>query len=137
MQKVPYSNLILLVVDTTCPCGNKQLSITSEEIIYDNKSSNGCLHKPKDSLYRRRPPKCINYHPEVSIVEWPYCSAFNFAILTGNRNPCLRHGSSGYDQHHDLVDRFNALPVRPFIVIIKKEISNCKFNTYFDKFKNN
>lgn len=66
MQKVPYSNLILLVVDTTCPCGSKQLSITSEEIVYDNKSGNGCLHKPKDGLYRRRPPKCINYHPEVS-----------------------------------------------------------------------
>nr|XP_022915064.1 voltage-dependent calcium channel subunit alpha-2/delta-3 isoform X1 [Onthophagus taurus] len=63
VQKVPHSNLILLVVDTLCPCGSKQLSITPQELIYDN--GNGrCLHKPKESLYRRRPPKCINYHPE-------------------------------------------------------------------------
>lgn len=65
VQKIPHSNLILLVVDTLCPCGSKQLSITPQEMVYDN-GNGGCLHKPKDSLYRRRPPKCINYHPEVS-----------------------------------------------------------------------
>ncbi|XP_017785728.1 PREDICTED: voltage-dependent calcium channel subunit alpha-2/delta-3 isoform X2 [Nicrophorus vespilloides] len=63
VQKVPHSNLILLVVDTLCPCGSKQLSITPQELVYDS-GNGGCLHKPKDSLYRRRPPKCINYHPE-------------------------------------------------------------------------
>lgn len=66
VQKVPHSNLILLVVDTTCPCGNKQLSITPQERIYDNGDTR-CLHKSNDGLYRRRPPKCINYHPEVSL----------------------------------------------------------------------
>ncbi|KYB29565.1 voltage-dependent calcium channel subunit alpha-2/delta-3 isoform X2 [Tribolium castaneum] len=65
VQKIPHSNLILLVVDTMCPCGSKQFSITPHELIYDT-GNGGCLHKPKDSLYRRRPPKCINYHPEVS-----------------------------------------------------------------------
>ncbi|XP_018325617.1 voltage-dependent calcium channel subunit alpha-2/delta-3 isoform X2 [Agrilus planipennis] len=61
VQKIPHSNLILLVVDTLCPCGSKQLSIQPQEILYESKE---CLHKPKDGLYRRRPPKCINYHPE-------------------------------------------------------------------------
>ncbi|KAG5895094.1 hypothetical protein JTB14_023267 [Gonioctena quinquepunctata] len=63
VQKIPHSNLILLVVDTVCPCGSKQLSIVPQEVSYESKNG-GCLHKPKDSLYRRRPPKCINYHPE-------------------------------------------------------------------------
>ena len=52
-------------MDTLCPCGSKQFSIAPQELIYDT-GNGGCLHKPKDSLYRRRPPKCINYHPEVS-----------------------------------------------------------------------
>lgn len=67
VQKIPHSNLILLVVDTLCPCGSKQLSIAPQEIVYDS-GSGGCSHKTKDGLYRRRPPKCINYHPEVCIV---------------------------------------------------------------------
>ncbi|KAK9758435.1 VWA N-terminal [Popillia japonica] len=73
VQKVPHSNLILLVVDTLCPCGSKQLSINPQEITYDNNANGGCLHKPKDSLYRRRPPKCINYHPEE--IEIPVCGS--------------------------------------------------------------
>ena len=32
MQKIPHSNLILLVVDTLCPCGSKQLDIEPQEI---------------------------------------------------------------------------------------------------------
>ncbi|XP_068916556.1 voltage-dependent calcium channel subunit alpha-2/delta-3 isoform X1 [Tenebrio molitor] len=67
VQKIPHSNLILLVVDTLCPCGSKQFSIAPQELIYDT-GNGGCLHKPKDSLYRRRPPKCINYHPEESEI---------------------------------------------------------------------
>lgn len=70
VQKIPHSNLILLVVDTLCPCGSKQLSITPQEILYDA-ANGGCSHKSKDSLYRKRPPKCINYHPEVSN---PFCT---------------------------------------------------------------
>ena len=54
------------MVDTLCPCGSKQLSITSQELTYA--SGNGCTHKPKDILFRKRPPKCINYHPEVNLV---------------------------------------------------------------------
>ncbi|GJQ67510.1 hypothetical protein Trydic_g5143 [Trypoxylus dichotomus] len=72
VQKVPHSNLILLVVDTLCPCGSKQLNNNPREIIY-NTASGGCLHKPKDSLYRRRPPKCISYHPEE--IEIPVCGS--------------------------------------------------------------
>lgn len=33
VQKVPHSNLILLVVDTLCPCGSKQLDIGPQEAV--------------------------------------------------------------------------------------------------------
>lgn len=68
VQKIPHSNLILLVVDTLCPCGSKQLSITPEELVYESRDQNGCTHRPRPILYRKRPPKCINYHPEVSVI---------------------------------------------------------------------
>ncbi|KAL1492838.1 hypothetical protein ABEB36_011020 [Hypothenemus hampei] len=64
VQKIPHSNLILLVVDTLCPCGSKQLSITPQELAYEAREQNGCTQRPKGSLFRRRPPKCISYHPE-------------------------------------------------------------------------
>ncbi|XP_018576080.1 voltage-dependent calcium channel subunit alpha-2/delta-3 isoform X2 [Anoplophora glabripennis] len=80
VQKIPHSNLILLVVDTMCPCGSKQLSIIPQEVNYESKNG-GCLHKPKDSLYRRRPPKCINYHPEETEIH--ICgSASKMPIIT-------------------------------------------------------
>jgi hypothetical protein len=60
VQKIPHSNLILLVVDTLCPCGSKSLSITPQEVMH----SSVCPIQ-KDSLYRRRPTKCVSYHPEV------------------------------------------------------------------------
>ena len=54
---------MLLVVDTLCPCGSKQLSITPQEVINER----ACDFK-YDNLYRRRLSKCINYHPEVSLL---------------------------------------------------------------------
>jgi len=70
VQKIPRSNLILLVVDTLCPCGSKQLSITPQEVNYESLQgvavTTRCRVKPQETMYRRRPPKCMNYHPEVS-----------------------------------------------------------------------
>ncbi|XP_014599810.1 PREDICTED: voltage-dependent calcium channel subunit alpha-2/delta-3 isoform X1 [Polistes canadensis] len=60
VQKIRHTNLILLVVDTLCPCGNKQLSIEPIEAMTEP----GACTARRERLYRRRPPKCINYHPE-------------------------------------------------------------------------
>ncbi|XP_071455009.1 voltage-dependent calcium channel subunit alpha-2/delta-3 isoform X2 [Hetaerina americana] len=101
VQKIPHSNLILLVVDTLCPCGSKLLSIVPREVVPGAGASvsgatsasgnevlspssspstppasspanggSGGSHcpRPKDALYRRRPPKCMNYHPEESEI---------------------------------------------------------------------
>ncbi|CAH1121282.1 unnamed protein product [Ceutorhynchus assimilis] len=65
VQKIPHSNLILLAVDTLCPCGSKQLSISPQELAYESRGDqSGCAHRPRPELYRKRPPKCISYHPE-------------------------------------------------------------------------
>nr|XP_031849146.1 voltage-dependent calcium channel subunit alpha-2/delta-3 isoform X2 [Nomia melanderi] len=60
VQKIRHTNLILLVVDTLCPCGSKQLSIEPIEAL----AKTGACTARRERLYRRRPPKCINYHPE-------------------------------------------------------------------------
>ncbi|XP_055382086.1 voltage-dependent calcium channel subunit alpha-2/delta-3 isoform X2 [Condylostylus longicornis] len=63
VQKIPHSNLILLVVDTLCPCGSKQLDIEPIETpggIGACSTRRQTLEKEK----RMRPKTCINYHPE-------------------------------------------------------------------------
>ncbi|XP_034941199.1 voltage-dependent calcium channel subunit alpha-2/delta-4 isoform X2 [Chelonus insularis] len=69
VQKILHTNLILLVVDTLCPCGSKQLSIEPVEAITEP----GACTARRERLYRKRPPKCINYHPEE--MEIKYCGA--------------------------------------------------------------
>ncbi|XP_037897519.1 voltage-dependent calcium channel subunit alpha-2/delta-3 isoform X2 [Glossina fuscipes] len=63
VQKIPHSNLILLVVDTLCPCGSKQLDIDPiEELGIVGACST--RRQSQETQKRRRPKKCINYHPE-------------------------------------------------------------------------
>ncbi|XP_015586957.1 uncharacterized protein LOC107263838 [Cephus cinctus] len=82
VQKIRHTNLILLVVDTLCPCGSKQLSIEPIEAVTEP----GACTARRERLYRRRPPKCINYHPEE--MEIKYCgnsiSRFNEFGLVSN-----------------------------------------------------
>ncbi|XP_066588123.1 voltage-dependent calcium channel subunit alpha-2/delta-3 isoform X2 [Prorops nasuta] len=66
VQKIPHTNLILLVVDTLCPCGSKHLSIDPIEAV----SEAGKCSARRERLYRRRPPKCINYHPEEMEIKF-------------------------------------------------------------------
>ncbi|BFF94220.1 voltage-dependent calcium channel subunit alpha-2/delta-4 [Drosophila madeirensis] len=63
VQKIPHSNLILLVVDTLCPCGSKQLDI---EPLEESGVVGACStrRQTQEQEARRRPRKCINYHPE-------------------------------------------------------------------------
>ncbi|CAH0727477.1 unnamed protein product, partial [Brenthis ino] len=59
VQKIPHSNLILLVVDTLCPCGAKRLDVRAREAGVRT----ACRRAPR-ALPRRRPPACVSYHPE-------------------------------------------------------------------------
>lgn len=80
VQKIRHTNLILLVVDTLCPCGSKQLSIDPIEALTEP----GACTARRERLYRRRPPKCINYHPEE--MEIKFCGSadrlFSYSSLS-------------------------------------------------------
>ncbi|XP_045445989.1 voltage-dependent calcium channel subunit alpha-2/delta-3 [Melitaea cinxia] len=67
VQKIPHSNLILLVVDTLCPCGAKRLDVRAREA----PARAACRRAPR-ALPRRRPPACVSYHPEE--IEIQSCS---------------------------------------------------------------
>ncbi|KAK9297490.1 hypothetical protein QLX08_008887 [Tetragonisca angustula] len=69
VQKIRHTNLILLVVDTLCPCGSKQLSIDPIEAATEA----GACTARRERLYRRRPGKCTNYHPEE--MEIKFCGS--------------------------------------------------------------
>lgn len=53
----------MLVVDTLCPCGSKQLDIEPQEVP-GGIGACGTRRLTREKLPRKRPPKCINYHPE-------------------------------------------------------------------------
>ncbi|KAJ2948127.1 hypothetical protein O0L34_g9926 [Tuta absoluta] len=59
VQKIPHSNLILLVVDTLCPCGAKRLDVRPREA----PPRAACRRHPAHA-HRRRPKECVSYHPE-------------------------------------------------------------------------
>ncbi|XP_076634618.1 voltage-dependent calcium channel subunit stolid isoform X2 [Colletes latitarsis] len=86
VQKIRHTNLILLVVDTLCPCGSKQLSIEPIEALTEP----GACTARRERLYRRRPPKCINYHPEEMEIKlcggasrpWNFSLSLFIAIIS-------------------------------------------------------
>ncbi|XP_004930281.2 voltage-dependent calcium channel subunit alpha-2/delta-3 isoform X2 [Bombyx mori] len=59
VQKIPHSNLILLVVDTLCPCGAKRLDVRARE-----SAPRPTCSSPPPRPHRRRPHTCVSYHPE-------------------------------------------------------------------------
>ncbi|XP_072936977.1 voltage-dependent calcium channel subunit alpha-2/delta-3 [Epargyreus clarus] len=63
VQKIQHSNLILLVVDTLCPCGAKRLDVRAREA----PPRAPCRRRAAPA--RRRPPHCVSYHPEEIEIE--------------------------------------------------------------------
>lgn len=61
-HKIPHSNLLLLVIDTTCRCETQKQKIETEEVRVNE--SQRC-ERPQENLFRLRPSVCLNYHPEV------------------------------------------------------------------------
>ncbi|XP_063702857.1 voltage-dependent calcium channel subunit alpha-2/delta-3 [Culicoides brevitarsis] len=82
VQKIPNSNLILLVVDTLCPCGSKQLDIEPQEVP-DGAGACGARRLSREKLERKRPSKCINYHPEE--IEIQQCATATTILLASSR----------------------------------------------------
>lgn len=64
IHKIPHSNLVLLVLDASCKCETRKLTVEPQEVIYN--ASKRC-ERMQDHLFRVRPSPCINYHPEVRV----------------------------------------------------------------------
>lgn len=61
VQKVISTNLILVAVNSLCPCESRKVDIEPEEVKYnDTAACNRLLLQH----YRRRSPTCLNYHPD-------------------------------------------------------------------------
>lgn len=70
-HKIPHSNLLLLVIDTTCKCETQKQKIELEEVrpkLAQNDTQ--YCDRPQENLFRLRPSVCISYHPEVSAISW-------------------------------------------------------------------
>lgn len=65
-HKIPHSNLLLLVIDTTCKCEIQKQKIELEEVRSGNLSDQ--CDRPQESLFRLRPSVCLSYHPEVNVL---------------------------------------------------------------------
>jgi len=66
IHKIPHSNLVLLVIDTTCKCETRRLSVDPQEVFVNE--SLRC-ERPQESLFRLRPSSCKSYHPEEEAIK--------------------------------------------------------------------
>ncbi|XP_037091167.1 voltage-dependent calcium channel subunit alpha-2/delta-3-like [Pollicipes pollicipes] len=66
LEKVPYTNLMMLVVNTLCPCEGDMISIEAHEWEYENGTQ--CARERLEP-YRRRPQSCQSYHAEEENID--------------------------------------------------------------------
>ncbi|KAJ4450539.1 hypothetical protein ANN_01966 [Periplaneta americana] len=64
VQKVSYSNMILVVVDALCSLEERELSVAPNEVRYNNTLA--CFKVHTTELPRKRPATCIRHHPRTS-----------------------------------------------------------------------
>ncbi|XP_077284622.1 voltage-dependent calcium channel subunit straightjacket isoform X2 [Arctopsyche grandis] len=69
VQPIPYSNLVLIVIDSLCPQDElaPQLRLTASSVIHN--SSLPCTRAALPQLKRRHLIPCINHHPNESQIE--------------------------------------------------------------------
>lgn len=65
VQKVISTNLILVAVNSLCPCESRKVDIEPVEVEHNETTS---CNRLLMQHYRKRPQSCVNYHPDVSIT---------------------------------------------------------------------
>lgn len=94
VMPIPFSNMILLVLDTLCPVPS-QVHVTTWPVEHDYNESLACHKVHNVELPRRRPLTCINKHANVSSSyktenQMPQISIFLFNPITGKYNRTVR-----------------------------------------------
>lgn len=64
VQKVISTNLILVAVNSLCPCESRKVDIEPAEVKYNETTY---CNRLLLQHYRKRPQTCLNYHPDVSM----------------------------------------------------------------------
>lgn len=68
VQKISFSNMVLVAVDTVCPIPEtKKLSVTPTEVRYNNTLA--CFKVHSNDLPRKRPTSCIKQHSKEQEIE--------------------------------------------------------------------
>jgi hypothetical protein len=69
-QKVPHSNLVLVVVDTLCSQNTgPEVEITNSEV---SGSDIFCMKAKNDELARKQPKTCVGRGTKAEMVRQPY-----------------------------------------------------------------
>ena len=67
LSKIPHTNLVLLVADSTCPCYSTSISVTPTKVDYGPKYEADHCKKLNKNVYRHKPRHtAITYHPQVN-----------------------------------------------------------------------
>lgn len=69
VQKVISTNLILVAVNSLCPCESRKVDIEPVEVQHNETTA---CNRLLMQHYRRRSPTCLNYHPDVSMIYHSY-----------------------------------------------------------------
>ncbi|XP_042896013.1 voltage-dependent calcium channel subunit alpha-2/delta-3 isoform X4 [Parasteatoda tepidariorum] len=72
IQKVPYTNLVMVVTYSECACDNITVSesyshsLELNEIVYDEEER---CQRMRNGTLRKLPEKCVHHHPEENSIE--------------------------------------------------------------------
>jgi hypothetical protein len=77
VQRIPHTNLILVIVEAKCTCDRRRMSIVGREVMYplfpdfvNQTAENPVLleicRRPQNPLYRKRITHCYAYNKDVS-----------------------------------------------------------------------
>lgn len=62
-QRVPFTNLVMLVTYSGCSCATRSVSLEPVEVIYDEDVR---CDRMRNGTFRKLPEPCVHHHPEVS-----------------------------------------------------------------------
>lgn len=65
VQKVISTNMILVAVNSQCPCESRKVDIEPVEVKHNETTY---CNRLLLQHYRQRPKPCLNYHPDVSMT---------------------------------------------------------------------
>lgn len=64
-QRIPFTNLVMLVTYSGCSCSTRTVSLEPEEVIYDEEVR---CERMRNGTFRKLPEPCVHHHPEEASI---------------------------------------------------------------------